>query len=248
METGNNKLQLKEHSTGLIAIVTDPDAARDFERKLTIQSVIEKSVPLSVLKQAVGGRAVAVALDIQLTRLVASLNLKWNLNDGQIKTIVEDLLDKYPGESLEDFILCFKKARQGEYGELIRLDSPIIFTWMEKYLDEKYRIIEDNLAKEKDDYYKTVIPENSDRDWLSEWQKAVSQSDGVRTVRPMTPKEIQSEGRERPKKESYPSTSLNEIEIKLRHIQYIRENYDARTGQPLPGYITEKEWNEKQQP
>jgi hypothetical protein len=237
-----NKLQLQERSQGLIATLTDQDKAREHERKLTMQSAIENGVPVNVLKQAVGGRAVSVALDIQLTRLVGNLNLKWNLNDVQIKTIVEDLLDKYPGESLEDFMLCFKKARQGEYGELIRLDSPIVFTWMDKYLDEKYRIIEENLLREKDDYYKTVIPESSDRDWLAEWQKAVSQTQGVQTVRPLSEKEIREEGQERPKVKSHPSTSPNEIELKLLHIEYLKANYDARTGEPLPNWMEEIEW------
>jgi hypothetical protein len=204
--------------TGLIAIVTDSNEVRTFEKKLTIQSIIKNSVPLNVLKQSVGGRQVSMALDVQLTRLVANLNLKWNLNDEQIKTIVEDLIDKYPGESLEDFILVFKKARQGEYGELFRLDGPVIFSWMDKYLDEKYRIMEDELAKQKDEYYKTIVPENSDRDYLGEWQKAIEQVAGVRGVSEMTPEEIAKYGQEKPVKEAYPFNA-SEAEVKLREVR-----------------------------
>lgn len=246
METEKQKLQLKERSTGLIATLTDRDRAREYERALTIHKAVSDGVPISVLKQAVGGRQIAQALDIQLTRLVKALNLKWSLNDSQIKIVVEDLLDKYPNETLDDFIVVFKRARTGEYGELIRLDGPIVFSWMEAYMDEKYRIIEENLHKEKDEYYKTIIPVNSDRDWLGEWQKAVNQTEGVRPVTQLTPEEIKREGQEKPKANPHPSTTINEVRKKELHIQYIRENYDARTGDPLPTWIKESEWTKRQ--
>lgn len=167
------------------------------------------------LRRVVGSRQVAIALDVQLTRLVANLNLKWSLNDTQIKTIVEDLLDKYPNESLEDFILCFKKARQGEFGELIRLDGPIIFSWMHTYLDEKYKAVEDDLMKQKDEFYKSVIIDEASKDRFEEWKQSVNQFDGVKAVGKMTDEEIEAEGQEKPKREVYPYNE-SEAEIRLR--------------------------------
>jgi hypothetical protein len=210
-----NKLQLKERSIGLIATVSDQEASRDLERKLTIQGVIENSVPINELRRFVEPRQISIALDIQLTRLVGNLNLKWSLNDSQIKTIVEDLLDKHKSETLEDFMLCFKKARLGEYGELIRLDSPIVFSWMEKYLDEKYRVIEETLVRQKDEFYKNYVPVNSERDWLAEWQKALPKDDGVQSVPRLTEKEIDEEGQEKPKRPVY-QFNESEAQIKLR--------------------------------
>lgn len=216
----NHALQLKERSTGLIATLTNPDASREFERNLTIQIVIQRGIPMSELRRIVGAKQVAIALDVQLTKLVANLNLKWTLSDSQIKTLVEDLLDKYPNESIEDFILCFKKARQGEYGELIRLDSPIVFSWMANYLDEKYRVLEDNLLKEKDEYYKTILPDNNlVLDKLQEWQDSISQTEGFKTVSKLSPEEIEKEGQEKPAKKVYP---YNESEAQIR----LREHHD----------------------
>lgn len=115
---------------------------------------------MSEVSRVVGSRQVAIALDIQLTRLIASLNLKWNISDAQIKTIVEDIIDKFPNESIEDFIMCFKKARQGEYGELFRLDSAVVFVWIQRYLDEKYEALEAALAKLKTNDYHERIPKD----------------------------------------------------------------------------------------
>jgi hypothetical protein len=171
-----NKLQHKERSTGLIAILTDSDSARAYERSLTIKKIVKEAIPITELKKHVEPREIAIALDIQLTRLVANLNLKWTVNDSQVKTIVEDLLEKYPNETLEDFILCFKKARQGEYGELIRLDSAIIFTWMTIYLEEKYEALEDELQKEKDRPYE--LPDKAEGPGyraFKEWSKKLTE-------------------------------------------------------------------------
>ncbi len=216
-------------------------------------------MPINVLKRVVEPRQISIALDIQLTRLVANLNLKWSLNDHQIKTIVEDLIDTYPAESLDDFILCFKKARQGAYGELIRLDGPIIFSWMGDYLDEKYRIIEDNLMHEKDQFYKTVIPENSERDWLAEWQKETS-AEGMRAVPKLSEKEIEEEGQEKPKRVVYPfngteaEIKLREVKAKIRecqargirerHPQWTEEQIEQRVKE-LDEYATAKETEPK---
>ncbi|HAH35142.1 MAG TPA: hypothetical protein DCL81_00870 [Algoriphagus sp.] len=48
------------------------------------------------------------------------------------------LLEKYPYESFEDFVIMFRNAKMGKYGELYnRLDGQIIFKWMEEYMEEK---------------------------------------------------------------------------------------------------------------
>ena len=140
MET--NALQNRERASDLIAIVTNKENLKDYERSLTLEKIISNGLPIHELQRAVGLRQVAIALDLQLSRLVSNLNLKWTLNDQQVKLIVDDLLTIYPNETLEDFILCFKKARQGAYGDLIRLDAPVIFSWMKNHLDEKYQLIE----------------------------------------------------------------------------------------------------------
>ena len=40
----------------------------------------------------------------------------------------------------------------------------------------------------------------------------------------------------------YTPPTQEQIAAMGRHLQYIRENYDARTGDPLPGWIPECEW------
>lgn len=200
-------------------------------------------MPVSEVCKYSGMAEIKKAIDIQLTKLVAGLNLKWNLSDNQIAQIVEDLLEKYPHETLEDFVLVFKRARMGEFGELFRLDGPVIFSWMETYLEEKYRVIEDKLAKEKDEYYKPVKPVKSDSeiDWLKRWGES-NDSIKIQKVPPLTDKDIWREGQVEPKRQPYPITSKNELIARELHFQWLSECHDPRTREPNENYLPEKDW------
>jgi hypothetical protein len=241
-KTENLALQHKEQSTGLIAILTNQDTARQLEKGLTIEKIVDKGIPICEVARFAGTRQVAIAIDIQLTRLVANLNLKWSLNDAQIKTIVEDLIEKYPNETIEDFILVFKKARLGEFGELIRLDSPIIFTWMEKYLEEKYQVVEDKLMKEKDEFFRKVVPENSERDYLQEWLDSIKDApEGIKRVRQLTDEEIKSEGQEQPKRGTGFKYDESEAEIRLReHHEQLWKFQEMSVRERHPEYTEEE--------
>ena len=241
-------MTLSQRSTALIATVSNPEKSREFERSLTVLNIVETALPICEVKRNSVPGDVERALDIQLTRLIGTLNLKWNMTGEQTKILVEDLIDKYPNESLEDFILVFKRARMGEFGELFRLDGPVVFSWMETYLDEKYAVIEKKLYSEKDNDYK-VKPEKTDDEeqaeinkaGLAAW-KAMVESITVKKPAPLTDKEIKEEGQIEPKAKPYPYTPKVLIEQSERHHAWIVANHDPYTGKPKPGYMEEEVW------
>lgn len=197
-------------------------------------------MPICEVVRAIGSRDVAIALDIQLTRLVSNLNLKWSINDSQIKTIVEDIIDKYPNESIEDFVLCFKSARQGNYGELVRLDSAIIFRWIQEYLDAKYEALEDKLAREKDNPHEVITPSDEGPGYKAFKEYAKSLTMGTKV--PDMPQEYyDTYGKEKPvKKQSTghafdPVASAEQLRMQDLRMQYGREHCDKYTGKVLPG-------------
>lgn len=201
-----NKIILlqKAHSAGLIATLIDATQAREFERTLTIKKIVTSSLPICEMVRYVGMRQIAIALDIQLTRLVASLNNKWNIAETQIKIIVEDLIDKYPNESIEDFILCFRKGRTGEYGPIMNLDVSVICEWMKKYLDEKYIVIEQELRKEKDTPYEKPTPTEEGPGYKAFKEYAQSLREGSK-VPGMTDADYRKYGQENPIRKSVTS-------------------------------------------
>lgn len=206
--------------------------------------MIKTGVPIAEVARVVGDRQVAIALDIQLIKLVGSLNLKWNITDGQIQTIVEDIMDKYPNESIEDFVLCFKKARMGEFGELYRLDSAVVFVWIQRYLDEKYEVLENELRKAKQNDYH-VMPEVTDgpgRRLFDEWANKMTMGTKIPD---MPEDEIKRTGQEDPPKKkaiSYPSSSPEVGRLLDLKSEYGRKYTDPFTGKPLPGAPTFNEF------
>jgi len=57
-------------------------------------------------------------------------------------------------------------------------------------------------------------------------------------------KELAEEGGVLPPKPApYPITSPEEAYVRDRHFEWIKNNFEARTGQKLPSWISEEDWN-----
>lgn len=77
-------------------------------------------------------------------------NLKQTFNQIQAVVCASDLVEKFPSESIEDFLMMFKLARQGQLCDKVwRLDSEVLFNWMANYLDFKYTELETQQKRKK---------------------------------------------------------------------------------------------------
>jgi hypothetical protein len=67
-----------------------------------------------------------------------NLGVKEKLTDSAIFECADALMNGYPTETVEDVILCLKKAKSGEYGKFYnRISQADILDFFRKYLDEK---------------------------------------------------------------------------------------------------------------
>jgi hypothetical protein len=81
---------------------------------------------------------VAMVLDLQLTRFCKSINISVPLTDYQKTEVVLTMMERYPHETLNDFLLMFRNARLGLYGPIYnRIDITVISEYMTRYLDGK---------------------------------------------------------------------------------------------------------------
>jgi len=135
-QTGNSELTTsKTHSQKLTQCLASGNSMEvmTMERSLTMVNTFQGKLVRSYQPADIGK-----ALVILIMRTANAFNVKRNINEDQATMIAGDLLDKFPTETLEDFVICFKKARQGDFGTTYEgLDSQKMFEWMGQHLESK---------------------------------------------------------------------------------------------------------------
>ena len=119
-----------------------------------------------------------------------------------------------------------------------------------EYLDEKYDALEQKKTKEKketpaDDFYKLTREGEQKYGKGSEFYKQAEQIAGslIGKLNASDPTNASENKYQRHKMENaYKHTSFDEIKKRELHHQWIRENFDARTGDKLPTWISEEEF------
>ena len=108
-----------------------------------------------------GRNDVSVELTKYVNKCLSSLGIKKDNHDIQV--LIEDIIDVYRWDSIEDIMICLKNGRQGKYGTTYnKLNMPVIREWMSRHLEDKAAARESqwNEAKHnfktKEDYLKAV--------------------------------------------------------------------------------------------
>lgn len=110
-------------------------------------------------------------------------NVAHSMNQDQALQTATLILDKYPLETVEDFVMIFKLAKRNEFGaNLHRIDGTVIFDWCSKYLDMKYARKDELRQKEVKSEKATALEETKSMSDLWEAACAVTH---VRKIKKM---------------------------------------------------------------
>lgn len=204
----------------------------------SIADVLECPPVLELINQGATVNDLEACLAVEIAKAANMLTVGGNLRQGQSVEIARTLIADYPGESLQDFCLCLRSGVKGAYGDIFRFDILIIHEWFKRYLEEKYQVVEDKLMSEKENIYAKVDYQQSDRDWLGEWQEAVN--GGMKEVPKLSEDEIKNEGQEKPKRKIH-EYNASEAEIRMReHLEKIFQAQELTVRERHP------DWNEEQ--
>jgi hypothetical protein len=111
------------------------------EKKITITKCLEAKT-VNEIEKLIGEQDLLKIVSFMITTCIANFNVttkpSLKQQEIQIYTMTNDFIDKYKSESLEDFALCFKKARQADLGTSYnRIDSETLFGFMKIHLESK---------------------------------------------------------------------------------------------------------------
>jgi len=106
-----------------------------------------------------------VEIEISKSIIKCSTSLGIELDNIQIQTLTEDLIDVYKWDSIEDIQICLRNGRQGKYGTTYnKLNMVIIQDWMSKHLEEKaiarehqYNEIKKHTWESKEEYMEKAL-------------------------------------------------------------------------------------------
>lgn len=114
-------------------------------KSTTIKAAIKSDSPAIALIAADSVINARALLTLLISGAVKSLNVGKTMVDFQIAQCVDLILEDERMKSLkpDDFKLCFNNALKGHYGKVFdRIDSLIIFEWLNTYIEERTAIIE----------------------------------------------------------------------------------------------------------
>lgn len=170
-------------------------------------------------------------LEYELIQLASRVAVTRNLEDHTVQFIAREFIALFPNSSIADIRLCFRNGARGDYGKIYWLDGIVIRGWMEKYLEAQaiilerpYKPVEPPPPENPADIVK---PSEKPGEWLEVWKKSVENATMAKPVRPLTNDEVRREGQVKPpKRQNYPSSTIQEHRNReLRNI-WIRECYD----------------------
>lgn len=100
--------------------------------------------------QKYGSKDVEVLILASVNKCIQSLDIE--MDNSTVSILVEDIVEKFKYDSIEDIQLCLKKGRQGNYGPVYgKINMIIVTEWMAKHLEEKSREREKIIEARKSD-------------------------------------------------------------------------------------------------
>ena len=92
---------------------------------------------LALCKRELGLIGARAVLFIIISHEANQYNTGQNMDENQMATLVDDVLDLFYFLKIDDLKLCFDNARIGRYGQVFRLDGSVVLSWLEKYKNER---------------------------------------------------------------------------------------------------------------
>lgn len=122
----------------------------DYTAAVTIRTIrLHNSPTLSAIARYDNKLKAVYCCIIHITAAVDYFNVAGNMNARQIEEAATLLYGAYRTLTIDDIVLCFNRAKMGNYGKIFdRLDGSIILDWFRQYQAERNDEIEAAVIRE----------------------------------------------------------------------------------------------------
>jgi hypothetical protein len=104
--------------------------------QITKTSDLLKAKPINEQIIKFGRNEVNIQISNSVFKCAIGLNIE--LTNFQSQILIEDIVDKYKYDSIEDIQQCLKNGRRGDYGKTYgKFNMEVISGWMSKHLEAK---------------------------------------------------------------------------------------------------------------
>jgi hypothetical protein len=132
---------IKHGNTGLSKIANEYKAIKVRNEDDVFNS---KNKSLILMTPEIGEMGVKALLSYAISDLVDFFNLGKTMTVEQIAQTVELIIEEFGILKIDDFKLCFSRAKKGYYGQVYdRLDGQIILLWLNTYAENRFNIAEE---------------------------------------------------------------------------------------------------------
>lgn len=123
----------------LVVLQTSPKQYLQALRPKGLDDVFRSVEPaLSTIVNELGEIRARAVVVILIGEVVDFFNASNTMNDSQVATTTDLIIEEYPYLKIDDLKLAFRNAMKGRYGEIYnRLDGSVIMGWLKQYNRER---------------------------------------------------------------------------------------------------------------
>ncbi len=104
--------------------------------QITQNTDLLKAKPIINQITKFGRQSVNLEIAKYVNKCVKGLNIE--IDNLSLQILIEDIVDVYKYDSIEDIQVCLKNGRQGKYGKTYNKLNMVVFSeWMSKHLEQK---------------------------------------------------------------------------------------------------------------
>jgi hypothetical protein len=168
-----------------------------------------------------------------------------NFDEEACILLAEDTIERYKYEPVEVLVKCLERPPStGEKNW--RLTPDTISEWMSITLEREADRVEKELTKNKSKAIEFEVPTDISKETEKKIQDYINSLSDFKKVPSLSEDHIREYGQHKPKKVSHSAgfvqPSQEDVIERMLRIEWMRENFDPKTGKQVNNYLSFEEW------